>query len=146
MRAELRAIGSLLLALFSTLVIGLAVGAAWMVLALYLRDVSAWMALPLGIVLGWVTRAWVTPQRRQAVPLAAVAMVLATIYMRLLFAAAQIGASLGLAFGEALRSAGAGMLFDVARLGLRWQELALYLVGVVLAALTAACRGRVASD
>lgn len=141
MRVEPRAIGGLLLALFSTVVIGLAAGAVWMVLALYMQDASAWLALPLGLVLGWVIRGWVTPHRRYAVPLAAVTMVLATIYMRLLFAAAQVGASLGLGIGEALRTAGVGMLVNVAQLGLRWQELALYLIGVVLAALIAARRG-----
>ena len=138
MRIEPGAIGSLLLAAFSTLLIGLAAGAVWMVLALYQRGPSAWMALPIGLALGWVVRTWVTPRRRPGLLLAAAGMAVATIYMRLLFAAAEVGASLGLGFGEALRTAGPGMLLNVARLGLHWQALALYLLGLALAAMFAA--------
>lgn len=137
MRVELRRIGDHVLALVSTLLIGLAAGAIWVVLALYAQRDLTWLALPLGALLGWVMRAWVTPARWPAIILAAVGMAVASVYMRLLFAAAQVGASLGLGFGEALYQAGLGMLLQVTRMGVHRSELVLYAIAVLVAALVA---------
>lgn len=134
---RVRAAGNLLFALLCAIMIGLAAGALWMLLALYARGTLAWVALPLGALLGWLIRTWVAPQRASAAVLAALATLLAAGYMCCLLAAARLAALMGMGFSETLHRAGSAMLLDLARHLLDWNVLLAYLLGAALAAYVA---------
>jgi vitamin B12 transport system permease protein len=135
--ARARAAGNLLFALLCAIMIGLAAGALWMLLALYAHATLAWVALPLGALLGWLMRAWVAPRRRDAAALAALATLLAAAYMCCLLATARLAALMGMGFTETLHRAGPGMLLVLARLSTSWGVLGLFALGAVVAAATA---------
>lgn len=128
------AAGNLLFILLCAVMVGLAAGAVWMVVALYLRGPQDWLVLPAGAVIGWATRAWIAPTARGAAALAAITTLLAAGYMRCLLATANIAASMGTGFADALHRAGPAMLLDLARLSMDWSASLLYLLGAALAA------------
>ena len=132
MRAS--SVPALLFALFSAAMLGLAAGAAWMVVALYSRHPLPWLAVPIGVALAWVIRAGVRQPGTGAMLLAAGATGLSAIYVNLLIAGVKVAGSLGLDLIEALRTAGIGMLWQLARMGLTpadfiWTLLAMLLAG-----------------
>jgi vitamin B12 transport system permease protein len=132
-----RATGNLLFALLCAIMMGFAAGAVWMLLALYMRGPATWLALPLGALLGWLMRSWVAPQRRSAAVLAALATLLAAVYMECLLAAARLAALMGMGFGETLRRAGPGMLMELARLSATRDAAAIFVLGAMVAAAAA---------
>jgi vitamin B12 transport system permease protein len=132
MRAS--SVPALLFALFSAAMLGLAAGAAWMVVALYSRHPLPWLAVPIGVALAWVIRAGVRQPGTGAMLLAAGATGLSAIYVNLLIAGVKVAGSMGLDLIEALRTAGIGMLWQLARMGLTpadfiWTLLAMVLAG-----------------
>jgi vitamin B12 transport system permease protein len=132
MRAS--SVPALLFALFSAAMLGLAAGAAWMVVALYSRHPLPWLAVPIGVALAWVIRAGVRRPGTGAMLLAAGATGLSAIYVNLLIAGVKVAGSMGLDLIEALRTAGIGMLWQLARMGLTpadfiWTLLAMLLAG-----------------
>lgn len=132
MRAS--SVPALLFALFSAAMLGLAAGAAWMVVALYSRHPLPWLAVPIGVALAWVIRAGVRRPGIGAMLLAAGATGLSAIYVNLLIAGVKVAGSMGLDLIEALRTAGIGMLWQLARMGLTpadfiWTLLAMLLAG-----------------
>jgi len=129
-----RSVPALLFALFSAAMLGLAAGAAWMVVALYSRHPLPWLAVPIGVALAWVIRAGVRRPGTGAMLLAAGATALSAIYVNLLIAGVKVAGSMGLDLIEALRTAGIGMLWQLARMGLTpadfiWTLLAMLLAG-----------------
>lgn len=129
-----RSIFSLLFALLSTTMLGLAAGALWMVVALFMRQPVPWLALPLAIALSWAIRHGVRKPGSLAALLSALATALAVAYVGMLVAAAQIAGSMGMGLVDALRTAGTGMLWALARLGFSPADLAWGLFAVVIAA------------
>ncbi len=132
MRAS--SVPALLFALFSAAMLGLATGAAWMVVALYSRHPLPWLVVPIGAVLAWVIRAGVRRPGTGAMLLAAGATALSAVYVNLLIAGVKIAGSMGLDLIEAMRTAGIGMLWQLARMGLTpadfiWTLLAMLLAG-----------------
>jgi vitamin B12 transport system permease protein len=128
------ATGNLLFAVLCAIMVGLAAGAVWMVVALYLRGPQDWLALPAGALIGWTMRAWIVPTARGAAALAAITTLLAAGYMRCLLATANVAASMGTGFADALHRAGPAMLLDLARLSMHWSASMLYLLGAAVAA------------
>lgn len=120
--------------LFCAAMMGLAVGAVWMVAAMYLHQTVPWMALPAGAVLAWATRHWIRRPGPHAAVLAAFATALAALYFKVLMAAILLAGNFGMGLTEAWRTAGTGMLLDLARLGVRRGEFAWYALGTLLAA------------
>ena len=125
---------ALLFSLFSAAMLGLAAGAAWMVVALYSRHPLPWLAVPIGVALAWVIRAGVRRPGTGAMLLAAGATALSAIYVNLLIAGVKVAGSMGLDLIEAMRTAGIGMLWQLARMGLTpadfiWTLLAMLLAG-----------------
>jgi hypothetical protein len=110
-------------ALFSAAMLGLAAGAVWMVLAMYLRHPAPWLALPLGAMLAWTIRTCVRPPGRGAALMAAAATLLATLYV-----------NMGMGLIEAMRTAGAGMLWQLARMALSPGDFGYAALGMLLAA------------
>lgn len=121
-------------ALFSAAMLGLAAGAVWMVVTLYLRHPLPWLALPIGALLAWAIRSYVRPASAGAALLAAWATVLAAIYVNMLIAGVLIAGNMGMDLIEALRTAGTGMLWQLTRLALTPADLGCTALAMLLAA------------
>lgn len=131
---------SVVFALVSSLMIGLAAGALWLLLVMAHPGPLAgiWIALPAAVLLGLVIRHWVLGASAIAALLAAAAMLLAAAYMRFLLAAAQLSGMFGMDFLQAFRHAGASMLLHLAWLSVTPFACGIYLVSALLAAAVAA--------
>ncbi len=123
-----------LFALFCAAMMGLAIGAAWMVAAMYLHQSAPWLALPAGALLAWAIRHWIRRPGSGAALLAAFATLLAACYFNVLMAAILLAGNFGMSLTEAMRTAGTGMLLALARLGLRPVDWVWYALGALLAA------------
>jgi len=134
-RAPTPSIGNLLAAAFGACMIALAIGALWLVLYLAFPRLHAetWLALPVAVLLGPVIRGWVMTAAWPATLLAALAMLLAAAYFRLLLVASDLAGSFGMGFMQALRHAGAGMLMHLSWLSLDPDAMATYALAAVLA-------------
>ena len=121
-------------ALFCAAMMGLAVGATWMVAAVYLRQTAPWLGLPAGAVLAWAVRHWIRRPGTGAALLAAFATALAALYFNVLMATIKLAGSFGMGLSETVRTAGAGLLLDLAKLGMSPADLAWYALGTLLAA------------
>lgn len=122
--------------------LGLAVGAAWMVAVMYLQRSPAWLALLAGAALGLATRQWLRRPGLAAASIAAIATLLAACYFNMLMAAIRLAANFDLGLVDAMRTAGVGMLVELAHIGLRPADVVLYLVAALLAGAIAARRRR----
>jgi hypothetical protein len=119
-------------ALFSAAMLGLAAGAVWMVAALYLRQPLPWLVVPIGALLAWAIRSYVRSAGVGAALLAVWATMLAAIYVNMLIAGVLISGNMGMDLIETLRTAGAGMLWQLARMAwspadIGWTTLAMLL-------------------
>jgi vitamin B12 transport system permease protein len=123
-------------AAISAAMLGLAAGALWMLPTAYLRSSLPWLAVPLGALLGWAIAHWVLP-RPGAALLAALATLLAAAYVSVLIAAARLAGNMDMGLTEAMRIAGAGMLWSLVRLSLDVAQLAWFAAGAAVAAWTA---------
>lgn len=121
-------------ALFSAVMLGLAAGAVWMVATLYLRHPLPWLALPIGALLAWAIRSYVRSPGSGAAMLAACATALAAIYVNMLIAGVLIAGNMGLGLVDALRTAGAGMLWQLARMALSPADIGWTVLAMLLAA------------
>lgn len=128
---------SLLFALVSALMLGLAAGALWMVPTLYSQRPLPWLALPVGWLLGKAIRHWVRPAGNNAAILAAFATFSAVLYVNVLMAAARIAGLMGLGLVDSLRTAGLPMLVQLAELSCSPTDDVWFLAGMGLAAFTA---------
>jgi vitamin B12 transport system permease protein len=99
-----------------------------------MRQPMPWLALPLAVLLSWAIRHGVTKPGAFAAVLCALATALAAVYVSMLIAAAQIAGSMGLGLVETLRTAGTGMLWELARLGVSRPDVAWAIVAIVIAA------------
>lgn len=124
-------------ALICAAMLGLAAGAVWTVAALYAGHATSWLALPFAVVLAWAIRHWVQSPGRYAAVLAALAALLAALYVNVLMASALIAANMGIGIVDALRTAGAGMLLQLARMGFSAADAGWYLVAAGLGAVLA---------
>jgi len=131
---KLRDVPLYVFALFCAAMMGLAVGAVWMVAAMYLHQSAPWLALAAGVLLAWAIRHWVRRPGAGAAVLAAFATLLAAFYFNALMAAIQLAGNFGMSLTEAMRTAGTRMLLELARLGLRPVDWAWYAAGALLAA------------
>ena len=131
---KVRAAFSLLFALVSALMLGLAAGAVWMVPTLYSRHPLPWLALPAGWLLGKAVRHWVRPAGGHAALLAATATFVAVLYVNVLTAAARISGLMGLGLIDSMRTAGLSLLLQLAELGCTPVDDVWFLAGMGIAA------------
>jgi hypothetical protein len=129
-----RSVLGLFFSIFIAAMLGLPAGALWMVATLYQRHPLPWLALPIAVVLAWAIRHSVRKPGNGAAVLAALATLLASIYVSMLIAAAQIAGSMGLGLIDTLQTAGAGMLWQLARIGFSVFEGVWMIAAVLLAA------------
>lgn len=129
-----------LFAAFSALMLGLAAGAIWMVLALYMRHPLPWLAVPIGALLAWTIRGAVQRPGVAAMLLAAGATALAALYVNMLIAGVGIAGNMGLGIVDALRTAGIGMLWQLAWMAMTPADIGWAVLAMLLAAWLA--RGR----
>jgi vitamin B12 transport system permease protein len=139
---KIRAVFSLLFALVSALMLGMAAGAVWMVPTLYSRHPLPWLALPIGWLLGKAVRHWVRSNGRDAAILAALATFTAALYVNLLTAAARIAGLMGLGLVDSMRTAGFRLLLQLADIGSTPSDLAWFVAGIAIAAVAAWHVGR----
>jgi hypothetical protein len=128
-----RAVLLFVFALSIAAMLGLAAGATWMVATLYLGHPLPWLALLFGALLAWAIRHGVRAPGRAAALLAAFATALAAVYVNVLIAAVQIAGNMGMGLVDALRTAGIGMLWQLARLALTPADLGWAALGILLA-------------
>ena len=131
---SVRTLSLFVFALFSAAMLGLAAGAIWMVATLYLRHPLPWLALPIGVLLAWTIRACVRPAGTGAALLAACATALAALYVNMLIAGVLIAGNMGMGLIEALRTAGTGMLWQLARMALSPADIGWAVLATLLAA------------
>lgn len=129
-----RGVLSLLFAVFCAAMLGLAAGAVWMVISLYMRHPLPWLALPIGALLAWAIRGSVRHAGIGAMLMAAGATALSAIYVNMLVAGVRIAGNMGMGLIEALRTAGIGMLWRLAGMAATpadviWTLLAMLLAG-----------------
>ncbi|HEU4669582.1 MAG TPA: hypothetical protein VFR91_02625 [Dyella sp.] len=132
-----RRVLSLVFSLVSAAMLGLAAGALWMLPVAYLRGGMAWLAVPVGALLGWAVARWANRRRSVAPWLAAGATVLAAMYVNVLIAGVRLAGSMDLDLTETLRTAGPAMLWSLAGLGAHPGEWVWFAAGAAVAALTA---------
>jgi vitamin B12 transport system permease protein len=137
MQAERPGIAGFLFGVLCAAMFGLAAGAIWMLPAMMFGRALPALALPVGWALGVVVRRWLRFSGAAGALLAAGATLLAALYTTCLVAAATISGMMGIGFGQAIVDAGPGMLLALGRLAQGPGQLACYLVGAVLAALSA---------
>jgi len=131
---SVRTLSMLLFAMLSAAMLGLAAGAVWMVAALYLRHPLPWLALPVGALLAWSIRGYVRPAGAVTALLSASATLLAAVYVNMLVASTMIAGSMGLGLVDAMRTAGTGMLWQLARMALAPADVGWAVLGMVVAA------------
>lgn len=130
----LRHVMMFLFALFSSIMLGLAAGAIWMVATLYLRHAMPWLALPIGALLAWGIRQGVRKPGGLAAVLAALATALATIYVGMLIVAVQIAGNMGMGLIDTLRTAGLGLLWQLTRTSMTASDIGWTMLAMLLAA------------
>ena len=130
----LHSVSRAVFAIVCAAMLGLAAGALWMVAALYARHPVPWLALLVAAALAWTIRHWVQSPGRYAAALAAMATLLAALYVNLLMSGALIAANMGMGIFDALRTAGLGMLLQLARLGFSTVDTGWCLAAAILAA------------
>lgn len=128
--------------LLGTVSLGAAAGAGWMVATLYLRQPTAWLALPVGAVLAWVLRTGIHAPGVACAALAALATLVAALSLNVLLVGVQIAGSMGLNLTDALRTAGAGLLWQLTRMATSPTDIAWYAIGAAFAAAIALRRTR----
>jgi hypothetical protein len=129
-----RSIGGLVFGVFIAVMLGLAAGALWMVATLYLRQPMPWLALPVAVLLAWAIRHGVRRPGHVAAIMAALATLLAAVYVNMLIAGAQIAGSMGLGLIDTLSTAGTGMLWQLARIGYSMSDVVWAVLAMLLAA------------
>ncbi|HET8555316.1 MAG TPA: hypothetical protein VFL78_10855 [Rhodanobacteraceae bacterium] len=134
-----------LFALLGAIAIALALGAIWMAVALHMASAAWWLALPVGLAMGYATKTWITPSRGFAMLLAAGGTWLAAIYMQCIFIALRLAAIMGLGLSTTLHKAGVGMLLALARASWDTHLFVSCLIGMLLALVVAGGRSRRAS-
>ncbi|AIF49146.1 hypothetical protein [Dyella japonica] len=139
---KIRAVFSLLFALVSALMLGLAAGAVWMVPTLYSQHALPWLAVPGGWLLGKAIRHWVRPIEPDAAILAAFATFIAVLYVNVLMAAARIAGLMGLGLIDSLRTAGLPMLLQLAQLSATPSDDLWFIAGMGIAAFVASRHSR----
>lgn len=123
-----------LFALFCALMLGLAAGAVWMVLALYLQHPLPWLAVPIGVLLAWTVRGCVQRAGIGAMLLATGATALGAIYVNMLIAGVMIAGNMGLGLIDALRTSGIAMLWQLAWMAMSPADIGWTVLAMLLAA------------
>jgi hypothetical protein len=129
-----RALLAVVFAVFNAAMLGLAAGAVWLVVMLYAGQPLPWLALPTGALLAWSIRHWVRPPGAGTALLAALTTALAACYLGVLFAGVMLAGSMNMGLLDALRTAGAGMLWQLARLAMAPLDLGWLALAMLLAA------------
>lgn len=124
-------------ALCCAVMLGLAAGAVWLLPTVYLHRPLPWLAIPAGWLLGIAMRQWVHGKAWNAALLAALATVIASLYIRVLITTVNISAMTDYGLLDAARTAGWSMLWDFTRLALSRVDVAWSLAGIVTAVVTA---------
>lgn len=130
-RAEQRPPSALGIA--TALMCALAAGAVWCLLAIYSRSELAAFAFVVALLVVWALRSHGYAGRRSGAVLAALCVLLASLYAFCLQAVVQVAALLGLPMRTAMRQMGADMAIHLAWTNLRGWNLAIVAVAAACA-------------
>jgi hypothetical protein len=122
-------------ALICAVMLGLAAGALWLVPIVLVRHPLPELAVLAGWMLTLAIRQWVHGRKGNILVLAWVATVVACGYVRVLTVAANIAAMMGYGLVDAMRTAGYGMLLDLARIGLTRHDIFWDVAGLIVVAI-----------
>ena len=117
----------------------LAAGVAWCFVSVAVRFDTAFLIVPLGLVLGLFLR-WQGFRGRWGAGCAALATLVAFAYAQYLFAAVRIAQNLGLPLRDALFKAGPALIGDIAWGNLHRQEALVLVMAIVTAMIAASAR------
>lgn len=137
MPERLRRLSNLLFGLLCSVTFGFAAGAVWVIPAMFTGRPMPVLALPIGWLLGLTVRRWLRFDGWTGAALAALAAAVAAVYAACLTVGAMLSGMMNVGFAQALVDAGAGMLLELARFAQGPTDVALYLVGALIAAGTA---------
>ncbi|MBN8739819.1 MAG: hypothetical protein BGP24_22925 [Lysobacterales bacterium 69-70] len=139
MRAERAPSALNLFGLTTALMIALAGGAVWALAALFRQETLAFLALPLGILIGRVLAGTHGPRGTLPAALcAALFSLLASGYALWMIAGGRVALLLGMRLSETLGSIGLDLAFAMTRAWLTTADLVLLAGGAALAAAAAA--------
>lgn len=124
-------------ALLCAVMLGLAAGAVWLLPTVYLQRPLPWLAIVAGWLLGAAVRQWVHGRGWHAAVFAALATLVASVYIHILIAAVNISAMMGYGLLETMHIAGPSMLLDFARLATHAPDIAWGLAGIAAAMINA---------
>ncbi|HUA80602.1 MAG TPA: hypothetical protein VL997_09540 [Dyella sp.] len=124
-------------ALCCALMLGLAAGAIWLVPTVFLHRPLPWLALLAGWLLAKAMGKWVHTRKWNAAVLAALAVVVASVYIRVLITTVNLSAMMGYGLLDAMHTAGLSMLLDFARFSTSKQDVAWCVLGMIVAVVTA---------
>lgn len=122
-------------ALFCAVMLGLAVGAAWILPTLFFHRQMPWLSIVAGWFLANVICQWVHKGAWNAATLAALATIVATVYVHVLTVATTLWEmTSGYGLIGVIRTAGLPMLLDLARLGIHpSRDIPCTVAGIVVA-------------
>lgn len=124
-------------ALLCAAMLGLAAGAVWLLPTVFMHRPLPWIAVPVGWLLGAAIRQWVHGRGWHAAVLAALATVVASVYIRVLISAVNISAMMGYGLIDSMHTAGLSMLLDFARVGMQPVDIAWAVAGIIAAVVNA---------
>ena len=124
-------------ALCCAVMLGLAAGAIWLVPTVFLHRPLPWLAVLAGWLLAKAMRKWVHTKKWNAVVLSALAVVVASVYIRVLTITVDLAAMMGYGLIDALHTAGPSMLLDLARFSTSKQDVVWSVLGMIVAMVTA---------
>lgn len=137
-----RAYATTVFAALGAAIMGVATGVVWMFISLYLRQPTAWLALPVSALLAWVLRSTIHQPGVGCAGLAVLSTVAAAASLKAMLAGVQIAGAMGLDLVDALHTAGSGLLWQLTRLATAPTDLVWYGLGAALAAAVAFYRRR----
>lgn len=137
-----RAYATAVFAALGAAIMGVATGVVWMFISLYLRQPTAWLALPVGALLAWVLRSTIHQPGVGCAGLAVLSTAVAAASLKAMLAGVQIAGAMGLDLVDALHTAGSGLLWQLTRLATAPTDLVWYGLGAALAAAVAFYRRR----
>jgi len=126
-------IARVLLAAFAVLMCALALGAVVALLSLFAHIRPCWPMLIGAPLLIWILHGTGSLRGRIAPAVAAFAVLLAGTYAECLTAIARVSATTGASFSEAWHLGGAGLMLQVAELGLSPLSVLVYAAAMIIA-------------
>ena len=131
--------GSLAALIAATLLSGLAAGALWCLLSIFIDSQSAIMLIAFAALIGWFMR-WLDYADRRGATGAVIATLIAFVYAQYLFAAVRMANLLGFPLRDTLFRMDLPYAWRLVRAGVTWLDIGFALIACAVAALATTLR------